>query len=76
MATWHQQQAARRAFKSGNTIRYDHPQYWTVFCNPLHDMAWTMAFGTEVEAREYVANLAKHQGETMAKCCSILPPHP
>lgn len=59
MATWHQQQAAKRAREAGTPLRYDHPTKWTVHTYPPNRMASVMRFHTQAEAEQYLANLKR-----------------
>ena len=59
MATWHQEQAARRAYNNGTPLRYDHPTEWTVYTSPPNRMASCIRWRTKEEAERYLANLKK-----------------
>lgn len=82
MATWHQQQAAKRAYEAGTPLRYDHPTSWTVRTSPPNRMASGMLWPTKEEAERYLANLkqlAKDnptdiERQLHAKHSFILPP--
>lgn len=82
MATWHQQQAAKRAHEAGTPLRYDHPTEWTVYTSPPNRMASVMRFHTRAEAEQYLANLQRlatdnpmdFERQAHAKHSYILPP--
>lgn len=71
MATWHQQQARRRAYKAGKPIVFWHATLWTVLCDPYGAQAWSMRFPTKAEAETYLGNL---QRAGKAQGCYILAP--
>ena len=70
MATWHQRQAQRRAFKAGRPIVFWHETQWTVLSDPPGEMTSMMTFATEADAQRYVAN-CQARGE---RHLLILPP--
>ena len=59
MATWHQQQAAKRAYEAGTPLRYDHPTKWTVHTSAPNRMASGMLYDTREDAERYLANLQR-----------------
>lgn len=82
MATWHQEQAARRAYEAGTPLRYDHPTKWTVRTSAPNRMASGMLYDTREDAERYLANLERLAAENpddverrlTAKHSYILPP--
>lgn len=65
MATWHQNVAARRAFKNKLVTRYDHPTQWTVVIDPPNAMRACISFSTEEQAKAYMAKVPH---------CYLMPP--
>ena len=59
MATWHQQQADKRAREAGTPLRYDHPTKWTVHTSAPNRMASGMLYDTREDAERYLANLQR-----------------
>ena len=82
MATWHQEQAARRAYNNGTPLRYDHPTKWTVRTSAPNRMASGMLYDTREDAERYLANLQRLAAENpddverrlAAKHSYIMPP--
>jgi hypothetical protein len=71
MATWHQQQAMRRAYKARRTITLWHSTMWVVICDPLNGMMTSMVWATKEQAEKYLERLT---ALGKAAGCYILPP--
>ena len=57
MATWHQQQAMRRALRAGTSIRHDDAARWTVVIDPPRGLRASILFAAECDAVRYAARV-------------------
>lgn len=57
MSTWHQDNAARRAFKHKAIVPLYHTTEWTVVIDPPNQMRALMRFTTRDLAEVYMRNL-------------------
>lgn len=57
MATWHQQQADRRAFQAGSPRKLYHETEWTVVSDPPNDVRTLSTFTTKAKAEEFLAKI-------------------
>lgn len=73
MATWHQEQAARRAHKAGNPIKLWHETKWTVVEDPPNGGRALGRFDSKMAAEANKAGLEKHHPH-LRGYVYILPP--
>lgn len=57
MASWHQQQARRRAYRAGQPLRLDSLDGWTVVHDAPNVMTTCMVFKDRAEAEAFSAKL-------------------
>ena len=57
MSTWHQDQAAHRAFKEGRPVSLAHETEWTVVEDEPNECLCTSSFSTLTGAEQYQARI-------------------